>query len=297
MAPGDRVTHAGHVQFGDELLLGPGTPYRWQSLSGWEESPALDSGTVNRSDGHGAYPGRLLAQPRTITLDGIVIRTEPAQMSRAVRALSAATALCDDEVPLVVRLDAGPALLSWARCLRRAVPVGTGGYGVGVVQGAALQWEATDPRRYSLTERQIEARLPRAEPGLDWSNSLAWPLDWGAPGATGALPVLNEGDAPAHPLITFRGPVERPSLTNIGTGDAVEYDLALADGDELLVDTAAGTVTLNGAASRLYTATNRSAPEQTFTFPPGASDLAFRAAPGSSDPRASAVVRYRSAYW
>lgn len=297
MAPGDRVTHAGHVQFGDELLLGPGTPYGWQSLSGWEDSPALDSGTVNRSDGHGAYPGRLLAQPRTITLDGIVIRTEPAQMSRAVRALSAATALRDDEIPLVVRLDSGLPLLSWARCLRRAVPVGTGGYGVGVVQGAALQWEATDPRRYSLTERQIEARLPQAEPGLDWTNSLVWPLDWGAPGATGALSVPNEGDAPTHPLITFRGPVERPSLTNITTGDAVEYDLALADGDELLVDTEAGTVVLNGTASRLYTATTRSVPEQTFVFPPGTTDLAFRAAPGSSDPRASATVRYRSAYW
>ncbi|OAR21919.1 hypothetical protein A8W25_28150 [Streptomyces sp. ERV7] len=296
MLPGDLVSVPGHVQFGD-LLLGPGTAFGWRSLSGWEDSPALDSGTVNKADGHGAYPGRLLAQARTVTLDGIIIRTEPAEMSRAVRALSAATALRDDEIPLVVRLDSAPPLLSWARCLRRAVPVGTGGYGVGIVQGAALQFEATDPRRYSLTERRIEARLPQAEPGLDWANTLAWPLDWGPPGATGAMTALNEGDAPAHPLITFRGPAERPSLTNINTGDTVEYDLALADGDELAVDTASGTVTLNGSASRLYTATARSVPEQTFTFPPGTSDLAFRAAPGSSDPRASAAVRFRSAYW
>ncbi|MGW2485182.1 phage distal tail protein [Streptomyces sp. NPDC001571] len=296
MIPGDLVTVPGHVQFG-ELLLGPGTAYGWQSLTGWEDSPALDSGTVNRADGHGAYPGRLLAQPRTITLDGIVVRAEPGEMSRTVRALSAATALSDDEIPLVIRLDSAPPLLSWARCLRRAVPVGTGGYRIGIVQGAALQWEATDPRRYSLDERHIEARLPQAEPGLDWTNTLVWPLDWGPPGATGGLLALNAGDAPAHPVITFRGPVERPSLTNINTGDAIEYDLALADGDELAVDTANGTVTLNGSASRLYTATARSVPEQVFTLPPGATDLAFRAAPGSSDPRASAVLRYRSAYW
>ena len=101
----------------------------------------------------------------------------------------------------------------------------------------------------------------------------------------------------APPLITFRGPIERPSLTNITTGDTVEYDLALAADDELLVDTGAGTVVLNNTASRLCTATNRSAPEQTFVFPHGTTELAFRAAPGSSDPRASAVVRYRSAYW
>lgn len=296
MAPGDLVARPGHIQFG-ELLLGPHTAYGWQSLTGWEDSPAFDSGTVNRSDAHGAFPGRLLAQPRTITLDGIIVRTEPGRMGAAVRQLAAATAVRDDELPLVIRLDSSPPLLSWARCLRRAIPIGTGGYGVGVVQGAALQWEASDPRRYSLDERRIETHLPQAEPGLDWAGTLAWPLNWGTPGATGIMTALNEGDAPAHPTIVFRGPVERPILTNIATGEAVEYDLVLADGDELLVDTANGTVTLNGSASRLYTATRSSTPEQAFAFPPGATDLAFRAAPGSSDSRASATVRFRSAYW
>ncbi|MFD9789620.1 hypothetical protein ACFWXK_01590 [Streptomyces sp. NPDC059070] len=296
MSPGALVTVPGHLQFGD-VLLGPGTAFGWQSLTGWEDGPALDSGSVPRADGHGSYPGRLLAQARTITVEGIVIRTEPAQMDRAVRALSAATALRDEEMPLVIRLDSAAPLLSWARCMRRAVPVGVGGYGVGVVRGGALQFEASDPRRYSLTEQYIETRLPQAEPGLDWKTGLAWPLDWGPSGASGNLTARNDGDAPAHPLITFRGPVERPSLTNITTGVVLEYDLVLADGDALVVDTAAGTVTLNGSASRLYTVSPRSVPEQLFTFPPGATDLAFRAAPGSSDPRATATLRYRSAYW
>lgn len=301
MAPGDRVVAPGHIQFG-ELLLGPGTAYGWQQLTGWEDSPALDSGTVPRSDAHGAYPGRLLAQPRTVEVGGVVIRTEPGQMSAAVRHLAATTAIGDDELPLVVRLDDAPPLLCWARCLRRAVPVGTGGYRLGVVTGAAFQFEATDPRRYELVEQRVEGRLPRAESGLDWRlvpgpESLLYPLDFGTPGSTGALVALNNGDAPAHPVVEFRGPVDRPSLTNLATGDAVEYDIALAADDVLLVDTSAGTVTLNGSASRLYTVTNRSTPELTFTLPPGVTNLAFRAAPGSSDPRASAVLRYRSAYW
>lgn len=439
MAAGDLVTLPGHIQFGD-LLLGPGTAFGWQSLAGWEDSPALDSGTVNRADAHGAYPGRLLAQPRTVTLDGVVIRTDPGQMSTVVRALSGATALRDDELPLVIRLDGDEPLLCWARCLRRAVPVGTGGYAVGVVTGAAMQFEATDPRRYSLVEQRAETRLPTAEPGLDWNSNdaaqqlpaaqaagaasaagsfwamsgltlgsssgaitatvaaasaglawtsgpgsfsgfpvtagqtatfladiappgtslvlhwlddtgayvagtdgvqgsvsgtapvgtaqvrpvmrwasvpvpatvtigpsrllipgpaegLAWPLDFGAPGSTGQLVAVNSGDAPTHPLIEFRGPVSLPSLTNVSTGDAVEYDIDLAGDDVLLVDTGSGTVVLNGTASRLYTVTSRSVPEQLFTFSPGTTQLAFRAAPGSSDSRASAVVRYRSAYW
>ncbi len=299
MAAGDLVSLPGHIQYGD-LLLGPGTPVRWKSVTGWEDTPGNDSGTVARADGHGAYPGRLLAQTRTITVTDVVIRTEPGAMSTAVRTLSASTALRDDEIPLVIKLDDAPALMCWARCLRRSVPV-TSGYRIGVAEGGALQFEATDPRRYALVEQRVEARLPRPEPGLDWhpapGEGLVWPLDFGTPGSTGGMTVTNEGDAPAAPLIEFRGPVDRPSLTNVSNGDVIEYDIVLDAADVLLVDTAAGTVTLNGTASRLDTATSRSVPEQSFILTPGTASLAFRAAPGSSDPRASAVLRYRSAYW
>ncbi|MER7464044.1 hypothetical protein [Streptomyces sp. NPDC097981] len=277
MAAGDRVTAPGHVQFG-ELLLGPYTAYRWKNLTGWEDSPGVDSGTVPRSDAHGAYPGRLLAQPRTITLDDIVIRTEPRRMGTAVRSLRAATALREDEQPLVVMLDDEPPLLCFARCLRRSIPVGVGGYAIGVVQGAALQFEATDPRRYSLIEQQAETRLP--------SSGLPSPLH-----------AVNAGDAPSHPVITVRGPLSLPSLTNTGTGQVIEYDIDLGAADTLLVDTAAGTVTLNGNASALNTATARSALEQLYTLPPGPSSLLFRTAPGAADPRASVSVRWRAAYW
>ncbi|MEK2478982.1 hypothetical protein WN984_40030, partial [Streptomyces noursei] len=80
MPAGDLVTLPGHLQFG-ELLLGPGTAVRWQKLTGWEDSPGVDSGTVPRAGAHGAIPGRLLAQPRTITVDGVVLRTPPGAMT------------------------------------------------------------------------------------------------------------------------------------------------------------------------------------------------------------------------
>ncbi|MFJ6052300.1 hypothetical protein [Streptomyces sp. NPDC092307] len=279
MAAGHMVTRPGHVQFGDELLLGPETAYRWRTLTGWEDSPGLDSGSVARSDAHGAHLGRLLAQPRTITVDQMVIRTEPGRMGAAVRSLRAATALRDDEQALVVMLDdAEPPLLSFARCLRRSIPVGVGGYAVGVVQGAALMFEASDPRRYSLIEQQTEARLPL--------SGLAAPLH-----------AVNAGDAPAHPVITVRGPLSLPSLANTGTGHVIEYDIDLGADDTLLVDTSAGAVTLNGNASALHTATARSALENLYTLPPGPSTLLFRAAPGPVDPRASIALRWRSAYW
>lgn len=309
MPVGDRVTRPGHVQYG-ELLLGPGTPYRWQSITGWEELPALDSGTVARADAHGAYPGPLLAQSRTIGLEGLVVRAPRDQVGAVVGALNAGTVPVVDELPFVAWLDDRGPLLAYARATRRAIPAGKG-YRLGVIVGGALQWEATDPRRYELDERSAAARLPAAEPGLDWElgeggeGGLDWRfavgneagLTFGTPGSTGALSAHNAGDAPTHPVIEFRGPVTRPAITSLATGDVLEYDLPLAAGDVLTVDTRAGTVTLNGTASRIYTATNRSVPEQTFTLGCGTTHLMFRAAPGSTDPAASVTVRWRGAYW
>ncbi|WP_432110782.1 phage distal tail protein [Streptomyces sp. YPW6] len=272
MAVGSRVTLPGHVQFGEELLLGPGTPYRWRSLSGWEELPALDSGSVNRSDAHGAFVGRLLAQPRTVTLDDMTVRAPAATIGATVGTLNAATAVSDVEQPLVVWLDERGPLLAFARVVRRAVPVGRG-YRLGTITGAAVQWEASDPRRYSLTEQQRSATL--ADPGMA---------------------AYNAGDAAAHPVITFRGPVERPSLTNTATGDILEYDVDLAAGELLRVDTREGTVAL-GEQNVLYTATNRCTPEQGFALAAGTTPLTFGAAAGSIDPAASATVLYRAAYW
>ncbi|MFE7782033.1 phage distal tail protein [Streptomyces nigrescens] len=301
VAPGDLITSPGQLQYG-ELLLGRGTPYRWKKLNGWGDLPGMDSGNVARSDAHGAYPGRLLAQTRTIGLDGLMVRAARSDIAAAVDALEGATAPVEDELPLVVWLDSRGPRMVWARCLRRAIPVEKG-YGVGTIVGGAVEFEATDPRRYELAERTAAARLPVAEPGLDWHDErsgaagLAWPLEFGAPGSTGGMSVSNTGSAATHPVIEFRGPVLRPALTNLETGDVLEYDIPLAAADVLTVDTRAGTVVLNGTASRISAATARSVPEQTFAIAPGTTDLTFRAAPGSSDPAASATVRYRSAYW
>lgn len=136
-------------------------------MTGWEDLPALDSGTVARSDAHGSFPGRLLSQARTIGLDGLMVRAPRDRIGAVVGALSAGTAIVEDELPLVVWLDERGPLLAYARAVRRAVPT-TLGYRLGSIQGGAVQWEATDPRRYVLAEQSAVARLPVPESGLDW---------------------------------------------------------------------------------------------------------------------------------
>lgn len=284
----------GHVQF-DEFLFGPGTPFRWDTLEGWEDTPGLDSGTVLRASAHGAWPGTMYAQVRTVTF-GLIVRSEPGQMMGTIRQIAAATPIdAADEVPLAVQFDDDEApQVIFARCVRRAIGVGRSNR-TGLTRGS-IQFEASDPRKYSLVESMETASLPQPEPGLVFP--LVFPLDFGTPGATGNMSCTNSGDAPSHPVIAITGPCSTPSITNTTTGLVLEYDLSLSEGDTLYVDTNQGTVTLNGTQSnRLYTATNRSVPEDAFVLPPGSSALAFRSDDSPPDPASTATVTWRSAFW
>jgi hypothetical protein len=283
----------GHIQYGN-FLFGPGTRFKWDALEGWEDSPAIDSGTVMRASDHGAWPGVHYAQSRTITLSTI-IKTEPGQMTAAVRELNAACTIdLMDEIPLVVQLDDDAPEVVFARCTRRTTTV-TRTNRVGYTKGS-IQFLATDPRRYSLAENSASAHLPEQEAGLSWP--LAFPLAWGETGSSGSLSATNEGDTGTHPTITIKGPCSTPSVTNVNTGDLLEYDLTLSDTDTLFIDTNAGTVTLNGTqANRLYTATTRSTPEGSFVFPPGSSSLSFRSTDSPPDPASTLTVTWRSAFW
>ncbi len=308
---GELVTGPGLIQWGN-LLLGRSraggvatSPYRWRTITGWQDTPGLDSGTVLRAQDHGGWPGRLLAQTRTITVEGLMVRSAPGQLGTAVRTLEAGTPFGPDtEQPLVIQIDERGPLLVWARLIRRSMPVGPT-WQIGNSAGGALQWEATDPRRYVVAEQSGITGLPAPESGLNWGSpetGLAFGtptetgLAWGTPGSTGDITIVNSGTAQANPIVEFRGPAVTPSLTLLATGQVLEYGITLALGDVLTVDTWAGTVLLGGQ-SRIATATLRSSPEGAFVLPPGSSTLSFRAAPGSTDPAASATVRYRSAYW
>jgi hypothetical protein len=298
--PGELITGDQQIQWSG-LLLGDGTPYTVTRVTGWSSRPAVDSGTSPRAQQHGARPGRLLAQARSI---GIELRlTGPdASFPAVLHALEDATAIRQDEEPLVVQV-AGRQLLVRARVTDRVLP-NDGDFTAGVPT-VALLLEATDPRRYAVAEQTASSALPRPESGLSWGSpvetGLSWGspvetgLSWGTPGSTGDITVTNVGNAEVSPVIEFRGPVITPSVT-VGSL-RLEYDITLGASDVLTVDTWAGTVTLAGQ-DRLGAATLRSVPEGAFLLPPNATTtVSFRASPGSVDPAASCTVRWRSAYW
>ncbi|MGV9883534.1 phage distal tail protein [Streptomyces sp. NPDC003006] len=294
--PGTLINKDGQVQWA-ELLLGPDTVY-WvaaEGLTGWEELPGLESSDANRPAGHGGWPGTQWAQPRTVTAQLWLAPDPdggPEAALAALRALRSATAIRDEEEWLAVRLY-GETLAVKARITQRVVPTDRQ-FLASRLAKVTLQWKAMDPRRYESVARRATIGLPRREPGLTWP--LTWPLKWGTPGAIGEATVENTGSAPTHPLITFTGPCVGPRLANHDDGTWLEYRLPLSPGDVLEVDTAEGSVVLNGTASRRHTAVVGSVPEELFTLAPGASRLSFRAESGDVA-LASATVAWRSAEW
>lgn len=305
---GELITTDGQMEWMG-LLLGERSPYAGRVLTGWDDLPQLDDGSVLRAQQHGAWVGQLLARERVMSWDAELIPEDPATDAlwpQYLAALRTATAIRQDEQPLIVQL-AGQRLLVMARITARSIP-GSQQYTWGNPQ-ISLEWTCSDPRRYSVTAQAATTALPSGEAGLSWGNpestsGLSWGspeatsgLSWGAPGSTGDITATNAGDADTHPIIEIRGPVTTPRVSILGTGLVLEYGITLAATDTLLIDTWAGTVTLAGQ-DRLGTATVRSVPEGAFVLPAGTtSTLSFRSADAAPDPAASCTVRWRNAYW
>lgn len=298
--PGSLITLDGQIQWAG-LLMGPGTPYQIDrtGITGWADLPGLDTGDVPRPDQHGSWAGPRWAQPRLVEATVWLLPPTSADARRVTSAFRAATGVDGDEQWLTVRLH-GESLAVRARVSRRVLPQDRSYVRDGVGR-ATLQWTATDPRRYGLSEHREQARLPRPELGLVWRDDagqgLAFPLDWGDTGTAGTLTAVNDGSTAAHPVVEFRGPLRRPTLTRLADGRQLQYDIALGPRDLLTVDTDEGTVLLNGTASRLYTATAASVPEQLFLLPPGRTDMTFRSNDLTPSADASVTVRWRDAHW
>jgi hypothetical protein len=288
--PGSLITGDGQMQW-TGLLLGPGTPYQIdrQGVTGWADLPGLDATDADRPTAHGAWPGARWAQPRTVGATVWLLPDGYGDSAGLLDAFVRATAAEDTEQWLAVRLH-GRTTAVRARVKQRAIPT-DGIYATGGVAKASVQWIATDPRRYDPVQRSVSFGLPQRGTGLTYP--LAYPLSYGSASGGGSALAANDGNAATYPQVVFTGPVTRPLLINQTTGRSLEYDLPLAAQDQLVIDTAEGTVLLGGQTSRLHTATASSSSEQLFVLAPGENRLEFRGLDGTS--AADVQVTWRSA--
>lgn len=292
MAAGDLITRPAQIEY-KGLLLGSGTPFgnAREGLSGWGDMPDIRLGNKPRNSRHGSTPGSMFAQQRVVTWN-MRMWPEQAGFEAACDALERATAITrgSTEFPLVIRTR-GVRRFVLARCTKRVLPEDRLYY-AGIPKGA-LQWIASDPRRYDLDELSVTISGPSLGSG-GLIYPLTYPLDYGTPGAPPTAIATNAGTTETHPVLVFTGPMLDPKVVNSTLGWQLEFSLDLLLGQTLVVDTNAGTVLLNGT-DRLYTRTGLSVPVQHFWFDPGDNNLVL--APASiNGPEAGLSATWYSAY-
>lgn len=288
MAAGDLVTRDFQMEF-NNLLLGAATPYGWQNLQGWDDLPDVDIGLVHQPLQHGAQAGPPYARERVLTWE-FQMWPNRVDFAAARAAIRRATAPRRDGVlqPLVISTVEETHLV-FAVCTKRNIPADRR-YAARIPKGI-LQFIAPDSRRFSVAESTVRIDAPTGVTGLQYP--LTYPLDYGGTVTPGSSNALNEGDTETHPLIEISGPCINPKVTNQALGSFLAFNITLALGEVLTVDTNKGTVFL-GSTDKFDTRVGLSVPPEDFVLIPGFNGLVFET-PGFSV-GAGVNVTWRSAW-
>jgi hypothetical protein len=216
VSAGNLITGPGQLQWRN-LLLGPGTDYDLKDLSGWEDMPPVDVGSKTKPRGHGADPGRMLAQPHTFTSVFDVNPQASGGTGPARAFILAQTGLPDDtrQEPIAVCLDQGVTMLRFGQLTARKIPFVVNYENV--IENCALQWECADPRLYSSAQTVISAALPVAAPASQAvrTNATLNPLAI-TPGTGFGAYAAGTGEAGTTTWITGAGDGPMPEITTYG---------------------------------------------------------------------------------
>jgi len=280
-APGGQVTEPGQLQYGD-MLLGAGTPAGWRELFGWRDMPEAQIADSPRPQAHGSYAGAVFGDSLAVTFV-FLLRGTPATKIAALNALERFAPMDGVDRPLAVD-DGDGVWLRNARVIGRQVPQGIH-FSHAPVE-CSMQFLCADPRRYAATELSESVSLPESSGGIEYPT--IYPLEYGT-SSSGQVTATNSGSVATPPVLTFYGPLTDPVLSCEAW--TLGFNLTLADGETLTVDTAEGTALLNGTADRLYAVRNDADPLERCTLPPGDTNLALIAPSGTG----RVVVAYRDA--
>lgn len=282
---GEDITGPGQLEWRG-LVIGEGTFYCTDTLTGIESLPGVDRSAVMRARRNGGYRGTVLAQERIISWSGSIFIDGLSSTYDARQALIAATRIRGDAVeePLVIRTD-DVLLLCWAQQIARSIPMTTPYRRW--VNNVELQWASSDSLLYLLpddgsTALEVGATLP--EPGAGFAYPLVYPIDYGTPGSTGDTTAENTGPEPTPGVFTIWGEANQPQINIVwpdGTRLSTTFDLDLGAGEFATVDAREGTVTLAGTANRNGSASGT--PVEELYLAPGVNQISFRAASGDPD--------------
>jgi hypothetical protein len=147
---------------------------------------------------------------------------------------------------------------------------------------------AEDPRIYDSALTSLN--IPFATGGsLGFGFNLSFNFGFGGSAGSDGAFVNNTGNRPTPVIFTINGPSETPTIRDDTHGHALTFNISLAAGETLVVNTQYKTVLLNGATNRRGTLVN----PDWFFLPKGQTFLRYNALTGTGS---SMDVAFHSAW-
>jgi hypothetical protein len=272
------------------LVLGPGTPYRLaEHFNPWTLTVRAEQGGA-RPWAHGAWSGAEWREEIPIVIRLTTLGAGGAGWLALHQPLAAAWAPSDLDLELRFVVGGQEFVMFGRPRMLTPSPRHVDGHG-----RYELGFSCLDPTVYSGVEHVAgPVELPTQAGGLALPFTLPYTVAGQLVGGTAEL--VNAGTKPAPLRVRIDAPVPRPGFVlqrPDSTLQRVEVDLDLAAGQWLDIDTAAGTVLLNG----LVTASQRGVtawdvdPEPLL---PGTTTFRFT---GADFDAGVATPRWRDAWW
>lgn len=265
------------------LTIGSGTIYKWTAWPSGLGTPDIRVQDTARPRRHGVTASDDLLGARTVTFE-VTVQGALTALETALTNLSAAFAPSNADTWLDLRVTGSPseyALLGRPRGvewdLSRRFTFG--------LADARCTFVATDPNKYGPAVTQAIS-LPTGTAGL--FVPAVGPFVFGSQSG-GEASISNTGTAAVDWTAVITGPMTTPRLEMVGLSRRVSFDLSLAAGETLVLDSRTGSALLNGSTPRTSTLQPGS---RWWQLPVGASTLRLRAASGSG----SISVSFRPGY-
>ena len=222
-----------------------------QSLEGWEDLPSPRQDSVPRPHAHGRFGASVYSDERHVLVSGRCnsIAERDALLLELKATFNLHTA---DAVPLAIT-HAGRTLTSNARLLR--FKSSSPDWGGGFIEWA-VEWVCDDPLRYGA-QVQKSAVFAVLVGGLEYdlytdgTTDTGW-LEFGTVSISDRVSLSNTGDEDVWPQFEVTGPVaaEGFDIICLGNSNRLRYEGAVSSGSTLVIDSATGSVMIDGYADR-----------------------------------------------
>jgi len=219
-----------------------GIAWTLQTLEGWD-SPDVRAEFTDREGDNGSWASPVYLGSRPITLGGTIIAPSQSLLEQAMDQLRAAAGLDDTTLTVWESVPKQATVRRSGKALMQYVTDTVATYSVMVT--------AADPRRYDTNLQTGSTGLPLTSGGLTLPATMPWTLS--ATTVAGQITAFNAGTFETRPVLILNGPVTGPKILAQlpdGTVQFLTYSQDLASGEQLVIDTDAHTVIVNGQASR-----------------------------------------------